>query len=102
VIIAPRTGPSSTTTPVSRLGRALDLLALLLVLLGAGGYLVSYLGLTRLRAAPPLEFTPGMAIQQLAEYHRLVLISRVALAAIISGVSCGVYAWFHERRARSR
>lgn len=76
----------------------LDILALLLVVLGAAGYAVSYVGLERLRAASP-EFTRGMPIQQLAEYHRLVLISRWALAAILVGVGCAVFAWFRERRA---
>jgi hypothetical protein len=86
---------------VSRLGRVLDLLALVLVLAGAGGYIVSYLGLDKLRAAD-IAYSRGMTIQQLAEYHRLVLISRGALAAIIAGIACGVFSWHRERRRSAR
>ena len=85
---------------MSRLGRALDLLALVLVLLGAGGYVVSYVGLEKLRAAPEVAFSRGMSIQQLAEYHRLVLISRWGLGAIVAGILCAVYSWHRERRRR--
>lgn len=91
--------PPPAPPPVSRLGRVLDLLALLLVVIGAGWYLVSYLGLERLRTAPAVEFYQGMPIEKLAEHHRLVVMSRWALAAIIVGVACGVFAWFRERRA---
>ncbi len=101
-LIAPplASGVPAPALPVSRLGRVLDLLALALVLLGAAGYVVSYLGLDRLRAMPEIAFTRGMSIQQLAEYHRLVLISRWALGAIVAGIACGVFSWHRERRRR--
>ena len=95
-------GVTPTSRPVSRLGRALDLLALLLVTAGAMGYVISYIGLERLRTAGQVAFARGMAIEQIAEYDRLVLISRWGLAGIIGGVACGVAAWWLERRrARS-
>jgi hypothetical protein len=86
---------------VSRLGRALDLLALVLVLVGAGAYIVSYLGLDKLRAAD-IAYSRGMPIQQLAEYDRLTLISWWGLAAIIAGVACGVFSWHRERKRSAR
>ena len=88
--------------PVSRAGRLSDLGALLLVLAGAAGYVMSYVGLERLRSAPMVEFSAGMSINQLADYHRLVAISRWSLAAIAVGVALGAYAWFSERRRRMR
>lgn len=84
--------------PVSLAGRLTDVGALLLVLAGAVGYVVSYVGLERLKNAPPIEFSAGMAIDRLAEYHRLAVLSRWSLAAIISGIGLGVYAWLSERR----
>jgi hypothetical protein len=87
--------------PVSRIGRVLDSLALVLVLAGAAGYVVSYIGLERLRSAPEVAFARGMSIEQLAEYHRLVIISRWALGGIIAGIACGVFSWFRERQSRA-
>jgi hypothetical protein len=86
---------------VSRLGRALDLLALILVLAGAGAYIVSYLGLDKLRGAD-IAYSRGMTIQQLAEYDRLELISHLGLAAVIAGIACGVFSWRRERRRSTR
>jgi hypothetical protein len=78
----------------------LDLLALAFVLGGAIGYVISYLGLERLRATE-VAFVRGMQIQQLAEHDRLTLLSWWALAAILSGLACGVYSWRRERRRAS-
>ena len=88
--------------PVSLAGRLTDVGALLFVLAGAVGYVVSYVGLERLKNAPQIEFSAGMAIDRLAEYHRLATISRWSLAAIIAGLGLGVYAWLSEKRRTSR
>lgn len=91
----------SPARPVSAAGRLLDLVAVLLVVGGAIAYFVSYQGLERLRSLPAADFTRGMAIQRLAEFHRLETLSWGALAAIATGVVCGIVAWIRERRRLS-
>lgn len=88
--------------PVSPVGRALDVLAALLVIGGGYAYFVSYQGLERLRHLPDTGFTRGMQIDRLAQYHALETLSWWALAAIATGVGCGIAAWYRERRARAR
>lgn len=84
--------------PVSVAGRLLDLVAVLLVVGGGVAYFVSYQGLERLRSLPIADFTRGMAIERLAEFHRLESLSWWALGAIAAGIVCGVAAWIRERR----
>ena len=88
--------------PVSRAGRTLDLVAILLVLAGAIGWFASYAGLERLRSAPEIAFSRGMSIEQLSRFQQLANLSYVSRGAIAVGVACGVAAWFMERRRTSR
>lgn len=88
--------------PVSPIGRLLDVVAVLLVAGGGIAYFISYRGLERLRSLPAASFTRGMQIDRLAQFHALETLSWWALTAIAVGVTCGVGAWYWERRARSR
>ena len=92
---------AASLPPVSRAGRALDVVALLLVIGGGVAWIVSYVGLERLRATE-VAFARGMAIAQLAEYHRLETLSHWAFAGILAGVACGIASWWLERRRRRR
>ena len=87
---------------VSPLGRLLDVVSVLLVIGGAAAYFVSYRGLERLRSLPDAAFTRGMQIDRLAQFHALESLSWWALVAIAIGVTCGIVAWYRERRVRSR
>ena len=84
--------------PVSRSGRALDLLALLCVAGGGIGWFVSYLGLERLRSAPAVAFSRGMSIDQLSQFQELAHLSYWSRGAVAAGVICAVASWFRERR----
>lgn len=77
---------------VPRLGRVLDLAAAALVIGGAAFYLRAYLGLQRLRATPLAEYSTGMPIDRLAEFHSLEWISLFGLALAIIGIGVAVTA----------
>lgn len=84
--------------PVSRSGRRLDLGAAILVIGGGALYAFAYIELERLRTTPLIAFTRGMAINQLAAFHRLESLSRWALGAIVLGVALAIFAWRMETR----
>lgn len=76
----------------------LDFLAAALVIAGGTMYAVAYVGLERLRAAPYVAFTKGMSIRQLADHHRLSVLSWWGLGAIAAGLTVAGAAWIIERR----
>lgn len=88
--------------PVSRSGRAFDLRAAVFLICGGALYAYAYVGMERLRTAPDVAFARGMAISQLADFHRLTSLSRWGIGIIVTGVVCATVAWFLERRRQRR
>lgn len=88
-----------TPPQVSVRHRLLDLLAALLVIAGGVVFGIAFAGLERMRRAPLAEYTPGMAIDRLAEYNGLVALSWLGVTAVVAGVGTGVHAWVRHRRA---
>jgi hypothetical protein len=85
---------------VPRIGRLLDVAAAALLVVGGALYVRAYVGLEALRARPLAEFTAGMEISRLAEFHSLERLSYAGLALAIAGISVGVTAAIVAVRAR--
>jgi hypothetical protein len=83
---------------VPRIGRALDLAAAALVVVGGALYARAYIGLEALRARPLAEFSVGMEIGQLAEFHSLERLSLAGLAVAILGICVAITAAIVARR----
>ena len=86
---------------VPRIGRVLDLAAAALVIGGGAFYLRAYLGLKRLRATPLAEYSTGMSIDRLAEFHSLEWLSLFGLGLAIIGIAVAVTAAVVAHRIQS-
>lgn len=86
---------------VPRIGRLLDGAAALLVLAGGACYARSYVGLEELRSRPIADYTVGMEITRLSEFHALNRLSLAGLALAVLGVGVAVYAAYIAKK-RSR
>ena len=83
---------------VPRIGRLLYGAAALLVLAGGACYARSYVGLEELRSRPVVEYTAGMEITRLSEFHALNRLSLAGLALAAGGIGVGVYAAYIARK----
>lgn len=87
---------------VPRIGRIMDLAAAALIIAGAALYLRAYIGLEALRATPLGEYTLGMKITMLAEFHSLERISFAGLTIAICGIGVAVSAAIVAKRRMTR
>lgn len=90
--------PRSRTPRVSRLGRLLDLVGLLLLLAGAGMSARAWAGFEEVRVyqpAPGDEFFAALRLHD--RYSRL---QRAGGALVVGGVAVFVAAWWAGRRRR--
>lgn len=83
---------------VPRIGRALDLVAAALVIIGGAMYARSYVGLEALRARPLQEYRAGIEITRLAEFHALERLSLAGMLAAAAGIGVAVSAAVVARR----
>lgn len=85
---------------VPRIGRVLDLAAVALIVVGGALYARAYIGLEALRARPLAEYTMGMEIGRLAEFHGLQRLSLAGLVISTLGVGVGIAAALVAYRLR--
>ncbi|MDX1494424.1 MAG: hypothetical protein R3253_10220 [Longimicrobiales bacterium] len=85
-------------TPVPRIGRALDLVGLIVFLLGLGMFVRSWIGFRReVPAFEPSATDPPMAAVELADgFWRL---QRIGAGVMVVGVAIFVLAWWIAGRA---
>jgi hypothetical protein len=86
---------------VPRIGRVMDLAAAALLLAGGGLYVRAYVGLEALRAKPLAEYSTGMEIGRLAEFHAFNRLSLAGLLIAGAGIGIAIYAAHVARRVRT-
>jgi hypothetical protein len=86
--------------PVPRLGRALDLLGLLLFAAGAGCYGYAYVGLEGIRTGDSV--IAGGMFATLNEAKALTTVSEIGIAVAIAGIGVFIAAFMVARAARLR
>lgn len=94
--------PSPSPAPavvVSRAHRRLDLLATMLVTIGALLFTIAFIGLRRLHSVTLPEYRVGMPIEQLSRYYRLSLMSWAGLGIVAFGIAIAIYSWARHRAA---
>lgn len=89
-----------TRPPVSRLGRKLDVVSLILILLGALLFLQSFLGMRELRDQRETEFVAGTteAYAALNRYYRLQRLSYLGVGLAVVGIGVALSAAWHNRK----
>lgn len=89
-----------TRRPVSRLGRKLDVVSLILIVLGASLFLLAFVGMKELRDRRETEFVPGTteAYAALNRYYRLQRLSYLGLGLAVTGIGVALSAAWHNRR----
>ena len=86
--------------PVSRLGRKLDIVSLVLVAAGAIVFLQAFLGMKELRDQGEAEFVPGTteAYAALNRYYRLQRLSYLGAGIAVLGIGVALSAAWHNSR----
>lgn len=89
-----------TRRPVSRLGRKLDVVSLILIVLGASLFLLAFVGMKELRDQRETEFVSGAteAYAALNRYYRLQRLSHLGLGLAVTGIGVALSAAWHNRR----
>jgi hypothetical protein len=89
-----------TRPPVSRLGRKLDVVSLILIVLGALLFVQAFLGMRGLRDQQEVEFVAGTteAYAALNRYYRLQRLSYVGIGLAVAGIGVALSAAWHNRR----
>ena len=89
-----------TRPPVSRLGRKLDIVSLVLVAAGAIVFLQAFLGMKELRDQREAEFVPGTteAYAALNRYYRLQRLSYLGAGIAVLGIGVALSAAWHNRK----
>ena len=89
-----------TQRPVTRLGRQLDLVSLILLVLGALLFLQAFLGMKQLRDQRETAFVPGTteAYAALNRYYRLQRLSYLGVGLAVSGIGVALSAAWHNRK----
>lgn len=89
-----------TRKPVTRLGRQLDAVSLVLILAGALMFVQSFLGMKALRDQRDTAFVPGAteAYAALNRYYRLQRLSYLGIGLTVTGIGVALSAAWHNRR----
>ena len=85
---------------VSRLGRKLDVVSLILILLGALLFLLAFAGMRELRDRQETAFVAGTteAYAALNRYYRLQRLSYLGIGLAVAGIGVALSAAWHNRR----
>lgn len=86
--------------PVSRLGRQLDLVSLVLIVAGLVLFLQAFIGMRELRDQQETAFVPGTteAYAALNRYYRMQRLSWVGIGLGVVGIGVALSAAWHNRR----
>ena len=89
-----------TRPPVTRLGRQLDIVSLILVLAGALVFLWAFAGMLELKDLRASEFVPGTteAYAALNRYYRLQRLSYLGVGIAVLGIGVALSAAWHNRK----
>ena len=89
-----------TRPPVTRLGRKLDIVSLILVAAGAIMFLQAFLGMKELRDMREAAFVPGTteAYAALNRYYRLQRLSYLGAGIAVLGIGVALSAAWHNRK----
>jgi hypothetical protein len=89
-----------TRRPVTRLGRKLDLVSLIFIVVGATLFVLAFLGMAELRDLRPADFVPGTveAYASINRYYRLQTLFRLGIGIAVAGVLIGLSAAWHNRK----
>ena len=87
-------------TPVTRLGRILDVVSLVVILAGALLFAQAFLGMKALRDQRETDFVAGTteAFAALNQYYRLQRLSWLGGGVAVGGIGVALSAAWHNRR----
>ena len=85
---------------VSRLGRKLDVVSLIFILLGAALFLLAFAGMRELRDRQERAFVPGTteAYAALNRYYQLQRLSYLGAGLAVVGIGVALSAAWHNRK----
>lgn len=89
-----------TRRPVTRLGRILDIVSLVVILAGALLFVQAFLGMKTLRDQRDMEFVAGSteAFAALNRYYRLQRLSYAGAGLAALGIGIALSAAWHNRK----
>ena len=89
-----------TRPPVTRLGRRLDIVSLILLAAGAILFLQAFLGMKELRDQRETAYVPGTteAYAALNRYYRLQRLSYLGAGIAVLGIGVALSAAWHNRK----
>ena len=92
-----------TRRPVTRLGRKLDIVSLIIVAFGAAIFVLACLGMAELRVQRETAFMRGQmeAYAALNRYFRLQKLSYLGMGLAVLGIGVGLSAAWHNRKFSS-